>query len=101
MEMLAGWLGAETRVELAWIMAGLGGQLLFMMRFLVQWAVSEKAKRSTIPVSFWWLSIGGAAILLAYAIHRADPVFILGQSTGFLIYARNLWLIHTQRRTGG
>ena len=72
-----------------------------MMRFMVQWIVSEKARRSVIPVAFWWLSIGGAAILLAYAIWRADPVFILGQSVGFFIYARNLWLIHTERRAGG
>ncbi len=98
METLAGWLGADTRAELLWILVGLGGQLLFMMRFLVQWVVSEKAKRSTIPVAFWWLSIGGATILLAYAIYRADPVFILGQSMGFFIYARNLWLIHAERR---
>jgi lipid-A-disaccharide synthase-like uncharacterized protein len=99
MPSLASWLGAETRVELTWIIVGLGGQLLFMMRFLVQWVVSEKAKRSTIPISFWWLSIGGAAILLAYAIYRADPVFILGQTFGFFVYARNLWLIRAERRT--
>ncbi len=101
METLAGWLGAETPAELVWILVGLGGQVLFMMRFLVQWIVSERAHRSTIPVAFWWLSIGGAAILLSYAIWRADPVFILGQSMGFLIYARNLWLIHAERRTAG
>ena len=98
MATLAGWLGAGTQGELAWILVGLGGQVLFMMRFVVQWIVSEKAKRSVIPVAFWWLSIGGAAILLAYAIWRADPVFILGQSMGFFIYARNLWLIHAERR---
>ena len=98
METLASWLGAQTPTELVWILTGLGGQVLFMMRFLVQWIVSEKAKRSVIPVAFWWLSIGGAAILLAYAIWRTDPVFILGQSMGFLIYARNLWLIHAERR---
>ena len=100
MATLAGWLGAGTQAELAWILVGLGGQILFMMRFVVQWIVSEKAKRSVIPVAFWWLSIGGAVILLAYAIYRADPVFILGQSLGFFIYARNLWLIHAERRTG-
>lgn len=98
METLASWLGAETRAELTWVLVGLGGQALFMMRFVIQWIVSEKAKRSTIPVSFWWLSIGGAVILLAYAIYRADPVFILGQSLGFFIYARNLWLIHAEQR---
>ena len=101
METLANWLGVRTEVELAWVLVGLGGQVLFMLRFLVQWLVSERAKRSVIPVSFWWLSIGGATILLTYAIWRADPVFILGQSMGFFIYARNLWLIHAERRSGG
>ncbi|SET05711.1 lipid-A-disaccharide synthase N-terminal domain-containing protein [Oceanicella actignis] len=97
-ETLGRWLGAETPAELAWIAIGLGGQLLFMMRFLLQWLASEKARRSVVPTSFWWFSIAGAAILLAYAIHRADPVFILGQSLGFFIYARNLWFIHVERR---
>lgn len=98
MAWLAGFLGAESRVELIWIMVGLGGQIMFMMRFLVQWIVSEKARKSVIPVSFWYFSIGGAAILLAYAIWRQDPVFILGQSLGFFIYARNLWLIFAEKR---
>ncbi|MEM0923901.1 MAG: lipid-A-disaccharide synthase N-terminal domain-containing protein [Pseudomonadota bacterium] len=98
MTWLMDFLGAETRGELIWVMVGLMGQLLFMMRFMVQWIVSERAQRSVIPVSFWWFSIGGAAILLAYAIYRQDPVFILGQSLGFFIYSRNLWLIRNERR---
>ncbi len=101
MEWLAGILGTETRTELIWVLVGLGGQIMFMMRFLIQWIVSEKAKRSVIPVSFWWFSIGGAAILLAYAIWRRDPVFILGQSLGFFIYTRNLWLIYRERAGAG
>ena len=100
MESLMSFLGAETRAELIWIMVGLGGQVMFMMRFLIQWVVSEKAKKSVIPVSFWWFSIGGAAILLAYAIYRKDPVFILGQSLGFFIYTRNLWFIYQEKREG-
>jgi lipid-A-disaccharide synthase-like uncharacterized protein len=88
----------RTGYELAWVAIGLGGQLMFMLRFVVQWIVSERARRSVIPVAFWWLSIAGAAILLAYAIHRRDPVFILGQSLGFLVYVRNLWLIHAEGR---
>ena len=71
------------------------------MRFLLQWIASEKEKRSVVPTSFWWFSIGGAAILLAYAIYRADPVFILGQSLGFFIYARNLFLIRAEKRRVG
>lgn len=97
-ETLAAWLGAGSRAELIWIGIGLGGQCLFMLRFVVQWLASERARRSVVPIAFWWLSIGGAAVLLAYAIWRRDPVFILGQSLGFLIYGRNLWLIRAERR---
>lgn len=97
-ETLAGWFGVGSRAELIWVAVGLGGQLLFMGRFLVQWLASERARRSVVPIAFWWLSIGGAAVLLTYAIWRRDPVFILGQSLGFFIYARNLWLIRAERR---
>ena len=101
MTWLMQMLGTETRAELIWVLVGLGGQLMFMTRFLVQWIVSEKARKSVIPISFWWLSIGGAAILLTYAIWRRDPVFILGQSLGFFIYTRNLWLIYAEKREHG
>ncbi len=76
-----------------WLIFGLFGQALFFMRFLVQWITSEIQKKSVIPISFWYFSLGGSLILLAYAISRKDPVFILGQSMGFLIYTRNLILI--------
>ncbi|NQT06667.1 MAG: lipid-A-disaccharide synthase N-terminal domain-containing protein [Candidatus Omnitrophica bacterium] len=76
-----------------WIIFGLCGQFLFFMRFLVQWIASEKKKKSVIPTSFWYFSLGGSLILLTYSIYRKDPVFILGQSLGFMIYARNLILI--------
>jgi lipid-A-disaccharide synthase-like uncharacterized protein len=98
---LADLLGVADVAELAWVGVGLGGQFVFGARFVVQWAASERVRRSVVPVAFWWLSIGGAAVLLAYAIHRRDPVFILGQSTGFAIYARNLWLIHAEKRSLG
>lgn len=80
-----------------WIVIGFGGQFLFFMRFLVQWVASERRKESVIPVTFWYFSLGGSAILLSYAIHRMDPVFIAGQSMGSLIYIRNLVLIRRQR----
>jgi lipid-A-disaccharide synthase-like uncharacterized protein len=86
--------------EFTWVMIGLGGQALFTARFLVQWIASERARRSVIPLAFWYLSLGGGLVLLSYAVWRADPVFILGQSTGICIYARNLWLIHAERRAG-
>ena len=81
-----------------WLIIGLGGQLLFTLRFFVQWLASEREKKSVVPVSFWYFSIGGSFLLLAYAIHREDPVFIIGQSMGFIIYFRNLVLIDRDKR---
>lgn len=83
--------------EHIWIMIGLFGQLLFSCRFIIQWLTSEKMKRSVIPVAFWYLSIAGSLTLLSYAIHKLDPVFILGQSGGLVIYLRNLILIHREK----
>lgn len=81
-----------------WIAFGLLGQTMFFLRFLIQWIVSERKKQSVIPVQFWFLSIAGSLILLVYAIQRGDPVFIIGQSTGSLIYIRNLVLIYRKER---
>ncbi len=87
-----------TSIERIWLAVGLGGQAIFFTRFLVQWIVSERQKRSVIPMAFWYLSLGGGLILLAYAIHRRDPVFILGQSAGALIYLRNIYFVLRERR---
>ena len=84
--------------EWVWLAVGFCGQALFSMRFLVQWLSSEAKRRSTIPVSFWYFSVAGGVTLLAYAVHRADPVFIVGQLTGLFIYGRNLQLIDAERR---
>ncbi len=81
-----------------WIGIGLFGQLLFTSRFLVQWIVSERKRESVIPLAFWWLSISGGLTLLCYAIWRQDPVFILGQATGLIVYLRNLVLIRRKSR---
>jgi len=75
-----------------WLIIGFAGQAFFFSRFLVQWLASEKAKKSVIPMSFWYLSLGGGLVLLTYAVHIGDPVFILGQSTGAFIYLRNVYL---------
>lgn len=80
-----------------WLIFGFLGQGFFSARFLVQWIYSERHKQSIVPIAFWFLSLGGSFALLAYAIHRKDPVFILGQSMGFLIYTRNLVLIRRVR----
>ena len=75
-----------------WILLGFAGQAVFSLRFLVQWIESERAGRSVVPDSFWYLSIAGSMLLLAYALWRKDLVFTLGQSMGFVVYARNLAL---------
>jgi len=77
---------------------GIIGQSLFFMRFFWQWIVSEKEKRSVIPVNFWYFSLFGSFFLLMYAILRRDIVFIIGQSTGLIIYVRNLFLIQREKR---
>ena len=76
-----------------WLGFGLLGQAFFSARFLVQWIASERRKQSVVPVQFWYFSVGGGLMLLAYAIYRLDPVFILGQGAGLFVYARNLYLI--------
>ena len=81
-----------------WIIFGFVGQTLFALRFLVQWIESEKKRESHIPVIFWYFSISGGIILLVYAIWRKDPVFILGQSTGIIVYVRNLCLIYDKEK---
>ena len=87
-------LGNASGWEKAWLAIGFGGQLLFAARFVVQWIVSERRKRSVIPVSFWYLSLVGSVVVLSYAIHIRNPVFIMGFSLNSLIYIRNLWLIY-------
>ena len=83
-----------------WLLLGFLGQFIFGARFILQWIVSERRRESHIPIQFWYLSIVGGAITLAYAIHRRDPVFIVGQASGLLVYIRNLMLIYrAQRRT--
>ena len=80
-----------------WIAVGFLGQALFASRFVIQWLRSEREGRSTIPIAFWYFSIAGGAVLLSYAIHREDPVFIAGQALGIFIYCRNLYFVHRER----
>lgn len=75
-----------------WLVVGFGAQGLFTGRFLLQWVQSERRRRSVVPKAFWYLSLSGGALLLAYAVHKRDPVFIVGQATGLLVYVRNLML---------
>lgn len=75
-----------------WVAIGFVGQFAFAARFLVQWAASERARRVVVPKLFWYLSLTGGLILLAYAIHRHDVVFGVGQASGLAVYGRNLVL---------
>lgn len=86
--------------NMIWLGVGFLGQAMFSARFLVQWLSSERQKRSVVPLAFWYFSLAGGATLLTYAIHRLDPVFIVGQLAGLFVYLRNLQLIYRQRREG-
>jgi lipid-A-disaccharide synthase-like uncharacterized protein len=84
-------------LEKFWYIVGFTAQVMFSARFIVQWIASERKGESYIPISFWWLSAVGGGMLLAYAIYRREPVFILGQLPGQVVYMRNLILIHRKR----
>lgn len=86
-------MGYFSNPEHIWLGIGLIGQSLFFMRFFVQWIASERRRESVIPTAFWYFSLSGGAVLLAYAIWRQDPIFIIGQATGLFIYCRNLYFV--------
>lgn len=96
--MLNNLLHLHFEKNTIWLAIGFVGQGLFFMRFFVQWIASEKAKKSVIPDLFWYFSIGGGAVLLAYALYRQDPVFIIGQAMGLLIYMRNIYFVRQSQR---
>ncbi len=87
-------LDITSWTSIFWVSLGFIGQALFMGRMLVQWVATEKAKSSVVPPLFWWLSLTGSTMLIIYFVWRVEVVGILGQSTGWFIYIRNLWYIH-------
>ncbi len=84
-----------------WLIIGFLGQAMFSMRFVIQWLASEKQKKSIVPTAFWHFSIIGGTTLLAYAVYKQDPVFIVGQATGLFIYLRNLYLVQNEFKNAG
>lgn len=88
------WLQSHLTL---WVTIGLFGQFMFMMRFIYQWIASERARKSVMPEIFWYFSLGGGIILFAYAVHKEDPVFIVGQGLGLIIYLRNIYFIWQQK----
>lgn len=95
---LMGFLNISSWLNFGWVAVGLVGQGAFFGRMLVQWVISEKSGQSQVPVAFWWFSLVGAVFLFAYFVWRVDVVGVLGQSTGIVIYARNLRLIHKHKK---
>ncbi|WP_333870012.1 lipid-A-disaccharide synthase N-terminal domain-containing protein [Cypionkella sp.] len=101
MHELLSKFGAGSTGDAVWLLVGLLGQLAFTARFIVQWVASERAKASVMPVAFWYLSIVGGLVVLAYGIHKLDLVIILGQLPGVVVYSRNLWLIRKGKHVAG
>lgn len=87
-------LNVSNPMGYVWVGLGLLGQVLFTGRMIVQWLVSEKSKKSVVPPIFWWMSLGGSTMLMVYFLWRRDPIGLLGQSFGWFIYVRNLWMIY-------
>jgi lipid-A-disaccharide synthase-like uncharacterized protein len=96
---LGQWWTQTSATEMAWLGLGFAAQLMFTMRFMVQWIASERARRSIVPETFWYFSLVGGAMLFAYAIYRLDPVFMLGQGMGLVIYSRNIYFIRSHRKS--
>jgi len=96
----AAWWASVSATELIWLSVGFTAQLMFSMRFIVQWIASEKAKQSVVPEIFWYFSLAGGLMLFVYAIYRMDPVFILGQGMGLVIYSRNIYFIRRSQQIG-
>ncbi len=100
---LAEWWTAMSGRDLMWLAVGLAGQSMFVLRWFIQWIASERAKRLVVPDLFWYTSLVGGLMVLAYGIYKPDPVIVLGQF-GVFIYARNvyfLWKRQASGETGG
>jgi len=97
-DQLMRWVKVETGWELGVVIFGLVAQLAFLGRWIVQWVASEKRGESHVPELFWWLSLTGASMLMIYYVLRGEPVGIIGQSVGWTVYTRNLYLIRVKHR---
>lgn len=93
---IAHWWRTVSPIDLTWLAVGLGGQVLFSARWIIQWLASERVRRSIVPEIFWYLSLAGGLLVLAYGIYKREPVLILGQF-GVLIYARNIYFLLSGR----
>lgn len=85
-------------IPLGLLVWGSAGQVIFTLRFVYQWIYSRKRQESILPMGFWLISLTGSLIIVSYAIIRLDPVLVLGQSTGLLVYLRNLYILHKSQK---
>lgn len=92
-EWVQTWLDVHQPWELWWLVFGFVAQAMFFCRWVIQWIASEKRRESHVPELFWWLSLAGATMTLVYFIGRREPIGVLGQSVGWIVYGRNLYLI--------
>ncbi len=100
LEALSRWAGVASRWELGLVIFGMSAQVTFVLRWAVQWRASERQGQSHMPISFWWLSLIGATMLLVYFGLRGEPVGVLGQSLGWVVYSRNLYMIRKADHRG-
>lgn len=89
---LAAWWLQTSLTEKTWLAVGIVGQLMFSMRWVLQWLASERVRTSVVPVNFWYFSLVGGLMVLSYGLYKVDPVIILGQF-GVLVYARNVYFL--------
>jgi lipid-A-disaccharide synthase-like uncharacterized protein len=97
-DKVLGYIHGMSLADKIWLAVGLIGQMMFTLRFVVQWIHSERHQKSVIPVSFWYYSLIGGLTVLAYGFHKLEPVIILGQLPGTIVYSRNLILIYREKR---
>lgn len=90
-------LFANPDIPLPLLLYGSAGQIIFTLRFIYQWLYSVRRRRSVLPVGFWWISLLGSLTICSYAIFRADPVLIVGQSVGLVAYIRNIIIGHHEK----
>ncbi len=91
----------SENVPLWLLFFGSAGQVIFTLRFVYQWYYSHKLGESVLPVGFWVISLLGSSIITLYGIIRHDPILILGQSTGFFVYSRNIFIYRKQLKNKG
>lgn len=88
----------NENIPLGLVVFGSAGQIIFTLRFVYQWLYSRRKDESLLPMGFWLISLTGSAIIVAYALYRRDPVLILGQSTGVVVYCRNIYLLQREKQ---